>query len=169
MIRSAQEPKTVALRSGSAKDLDGVMSIMSQAFDPAFGEAWTRAQCAGILPMPGVRLTIAEDDKGEAVGFSLHRTVTDEAELLLLAVSPNARKQGIGKNLLDRFVADAERDGVRQVHLEVRENNQALGMYRSAGFRPLGRRKDYYSGKSGNSFDALTFARKLEVPIPDGL
>ena len=169
MIRSAREPATVTLRSGSANDLDGVMSIMNHAFDPAFGEAWTRAQCAGILPMPGVRLTIAEDHNGEPVGFSLHRAVADEAELLLLAVNPHARKKGIGKALLDRFVADAAREGVRQVHLEVRENNQALAIYQSAGFNPMGRRKDYYCGKNGKSFDALTFARRLEVPIPDRL
>lgn len=169
MIPFARQPAIVTLRNGSAKDLDSVMSIMNDAFDPAFGEAWTRAQCAGILPMPGVRLTIAEDQNREPVGFSLHRTVADEAELLLVAVSPHARRGGIGRKLLERFVEDAAEAGVHQVHLEVRENNHALAMYQAAGFRPLGRRKDYYCGKNGNSFDALTFARGLEVPVPDRL
>ena len=40
-------------------DLDDVMSVMNEAFDPQFGEAWTRSQCAGILPMSGVSLMLA--------------------------------------------------------------------------------------------------------------
>src|SRR5436190_10939912 len=71
----------VHLRQGSVDDLGQVMRIMGAAFQPCFGEAWTRSQCAGILPMSGVKLTIAEDPD-VAVGFSLMRSVADEAELL---------------------------------------------------------------------------------------
>ena len=41
----------VRLRRGGVDDLDDVMRIMTAAFQPCFGEAWTRSQCAGILPM----------------------------------------------------------------------------------------------------------------------
>jgi hypothetical protein len=34
---------------------------MTAAFPARFGEAWTRSQCAGILPMTGVRLMLAEN------------------------------------------------------------------------------------------------------------
>ena len=30
------------------------MAVMDGAFGDSFGEAWTRSQCAGILPMDGV-------------------------------------------------------------------------------------------------------------------
>ena len=37
-----------------------------------FGEAWTRSQCSGILPMAGVSLSLARDGDGSGVvGFSL--------------------------------------------------------------------------------------------------
>ena len=78
------------LRPGEVDDLDAVMDIMGSAFSARFGEAWTRSQCAGILPMYGVSLTIAEGRNGPS-GFSLVRTVADEAELLLLAVDPDAQ------------------------------------------------------------------------------
>ena len=90
----------VRLRSGEAADLDQVMRIMTEAFHPSFGEAWTRSQCAGIMPMHGVTLTIAENGRAP-VGFSLVRAVADEAELLLLAVDPQEQRRGIGQALLD--------------------------------------------------------------------
>ena len=56
-------------------DLDAVMAVMSAAFGSRYGEAWTRSQCAGILPMAGVSLTLARDaDSGRRVGFSLARS-----------------------------------------------------------------------------------------------
>ena len=98
---------------------------------------------------------------GKVAGFSLHRTVAAEAELLLLAVAPERRRRGFGRGLLDHFIADARAAGAEKVHLEVRENNAALAMYKAAGFRLVGRRRDYYCGKDGSRFDALTFAKDV--------
>jgi len=150
-------PDMAKVRSGSADDLDSVMVIMVRAFAPCFGEAWTRSQCAGILPMHGVSLTIAERD-GSAVGFALARAVADEAELLLLAVDPAAQGHGVGKALLDHFVAASQAIGATQIHLEVRDGNSAIRLYRDKGFQLVGRRRDYYKNLSGERYDALTMA-----------
>src|SRR5689334_11854044 len=48
----------VRLRRGDSGDLDDVMEVMDAAFGSRFGEAWTRSQCAGILPMTGVCLVV---------------------------------------------------------------------------------------------------------------
>ena len=88
------EARTVRLAPGESADLDAVMDVMTSAFDPGFGEGWTRSQCAGILPLSGVLLMLARDEQGKVQGFSLLRTVADEAELLLLAVAPKARRRG---------------------------------------------------------------------------
>ena len=77
----------ITLRSGRGGDLPLVDTIMQEAFDPRFGEAWSSSQCAGVLAMPGVWLTIAELD-GAPAGFAMVRAILDEAELLLLAVRP---------------------------------------------------------------------------------
>jgi ribosomal-protein-alanine N-acetyltransferase len=47
------------------------------------------------------------------------------------------------------------------VHLEVREGNPAVILYRSAGFSVAGRRRKYYRGRFGGEFDALTLSREL--------
>ena len=64
--------RAVLVRLGTSRDLDDVMEVMDAAFGDRFGEAWTRSQCAGILPMAGVSLMVARDvDSGAAIGFSL--------------------------------------------------------------------------------------------------
>src|SRR5204862_96820 len=89
----------VELREGGPHDLQSVNRIMQEAFDPRFGEAWTSAQCLGMLSLPGVWLVVASID-GEDAGFALARAVVDEAELLLLATRPAARRRGVAGALL---------------------------------------------------------------------
>ena len=164
MSTTAPRPRVVSIDPAGAEDLDDVMRIMDRSFVADFGEAWTRSQCAGILPMSGVRLSLARTGSGEARGFSLLRTVADEAELLLIGVVPDARRQGIGRALIDHFIAHASQAGATRLHLEVRDGNFAIGMYRQAGFKLAGRRRNYYRGSNGELFDALTLVRtSMEV------
>jgi ribosomal-protein-alanine N-acetyltransferase len=160
-MSSAAETIRVRLAPGESADLDAVMDVMASAFDPGFGEGWTRSQCAGIMPLSGVLLMLAEDDRGEVCGFSLLRTVADEAELLLLAVSPKARRRGVGGSLLDHFIEHGRRTGARRLHLEVRDGNPAVAMYQASGFMAEGRRRKYYTGADGSQHDALTMAREI--------
>jgi ribosomal-protein-alanine N-acetyltransferase len=154
--------RPVRIEAGTSDDLDSVMEVMEAAFGTRFGEAWTRSQCAGILPMAGVSLMLTRDgDGGAPIGFSLARSVMDESELLLLAVAPDHRRRGFGRALLDRFLDQARAGGVVRAHLEVRDGNPAIEMYRGAGFTPIGRRRNYYRTSDGQQFDALTFALDL--------
>jgi ribosomal-protein-alanine N-acetyltransferase len=153
--RPENASEVVQLRPGQAEDLNKVMVIMDAAFRPTFGEAWTRSQCAGILPMAGVSLTLAERN-GVCIGFSLMRIVADEAELLLIAVDPAGQRKGVGRALLAQFVRVARLAGANRLHLEVRDGNPAVALYNAAGFSVAGRRRDYYRAPSGDRHDALT-------------
>lgn len=155
---SSAAPLLVISRAGG-EELGDVMRVIERSFDPQFGEAWTRAQCAGILPMSGVTLLLARSE-GEPVGFSLSRQVSDEAELLLIGVVPEARGRGIAGHLIDRFVEDAQARGAHHLHLEVRDGNPAVSLYDQHGFSIAGRRSRYYRGLNGEMFDALTMVRK---------
>jgi ribosomal-protein-alanine N-acetyltransferase len=152
----------VRIAPGTADHLGPVMKVMDAAFGDRFGEAWTRSQLSGILPMAGVSLTLAVDRAREAVlGFSLVRSVADEAELLLIAVLPDEQRRGVGGVLLDQFLERAREEKVRRVHLEVRDGNPAIAMYLRAGFSPVGRRRKYYRAVDGKSYDAITLASEL--------
>jgi [ribosomal protein S18]-alanine N-acetyltransferase len=152
-----KEPE-ITLTEGGLLDLDAVMRVMDESFDPAYGEAWTAPQCAGLMPMPGVWLSLARRGN-EVIGFALARVVVNEAELLLLAVKREGQRRGVGKLLLDRFISIAADRGAERLHLEVREGNHAVKLYTRSGFTEVGRRRNYYSGRDGQVYDALTLAR----------
>jgi ribosomal-protein-alanine N-acetyltransferase len=152
--------RVVELSAGSAADADAIERVMNAAFDPRYGEAWTRSQCIGILAMPGVWLTIAR--VGETVaGFALSRAIMDEAELLLIAVDPAHRGNGVGGALLRSTIAACEDRGVKRLHLEVRANNPAIALYTGHGFEREGVRRNYYRSRTGEAFDAHTYARAI--------
>lgn len=150
-----------SLEAGESADIPEVMAVMEAAFGDAFGEGWTRSQLAGILPMTGVSLVLARSPNSGCAGFSLARRVADESELLLIAVVPQRRRQGVGRMLLDHFIAEARDFGIKRVHLEVRDGNAAVAMYCATGFEPVGRRRNYYQGSDNRRHDAITFARNL--------
>jgi ribosomal-protein-alanine N-acetyltransferase len=152
----------ISVAEGGLSDLDAVMRVMEDSFDPIFGEAWTAPQCAGMLPMPGVWLSLARSGD-EVIGFALARVVVGEAELLLLAVKRAGQGRGVGQLLLDRFVSIAAARGAERLHLEVREGNHAVKLYSRSGFSEVGRRSNYYSGRDGQVYDALTLARPTRL------
>ena len=148
----------ITVNEGGVLDLNEVMLVMNDSFDPAYGEAWTAPQCAGLIPMPGVWLSVARHGDS-TLGFALGRVVVREAELLLLAVKRDSQRAGVGRRLLQRFVEIAVARGAHRLYLEVRDGNPAIKLYRSAGFSEVGRRKNYYTGRDGQIYDALTLAR----------
>lgn len=148
------------LKSGGVGDLPIVDVIMRAAFDPRFGEAWTTSQCMGILSMPGVWMTLAWDQE-TPLGFALSREVAGEAELLLLATHPTHRHRGVAGALLRSMMADARARGAKTLHLEVRAGNDAVRLYRTAGFVKVGERSNYYRGATHQLFDAHTYVCDL--------
>ena len=151
-------------------DLDRIMAVMEAAFDPAFGEAWTRRQVGDSLTLPNTHYLLAGPDGGPpaegepAVGFALSRGAMDEEELLLIAVAPAYRGRGIGEGLLVRFIAEARARGAERLFLEMREGNPAESLYRRHGFTNIGRRRHYYRRGSAAPLDAITFALHPEGP-----
>jgi ribosomal-protein-alanine N-acetyltransferase len=153
-----------------ADDVDRIMAVMSSAFDPEFCEAWTRRQvedalvlgnCHYLLAGPGGSLITPDMAVNATTGFAMTRSSFEEEELLLIAVVPDARRQGIGDQLLARFAADAKQRGATRLLLEMRRGNTADALYRRHQFVPVGLRKNYYRTLGGPRVDAITFARDI--------
>lgn len=145
---------------GDARDIAAIMPIMDSAFDPAYGEAWTAAQCLSLLAVPGSGLLMAKN-ADEAVGFALTRWILDEEELLMIGVKPDFQRRGIAAALLRDIIVRARKSLRNRIFLEVRSNNPALYFYRQFGFEQSGVRKSYYRGANGDRFDATTMALNL--------
>ena len=148
-------------------DLDAVMQVMDAAFDPAFGEAWTRKQVSDALSMPNTYLILADSagnppaDPSLTAGFAMSRGAVGEEELLLVAVMPSARRRGVGLALLETLARQARERKVRRLFLEMRDGNPAEKLYRQYGFTVVGRRRGYYRKSRLGPIDAITFAKDL--------
>ena len=117
---------------------------------------WSAAEFEGLLAQPETFLETHDD------GFAVGRVAGPEAELLTLAVHPEARRLGVGRILLARFEARAARDGATETLLEVAETNTAARMlYAGAGYGLAGRRPGYYRPASGPAIDGLILRRHL--------
>lgn len=120
---------------------------------------WTAAEFAELLASPLCFLLT------EAQGFLLGRVIADEAELLTIAVAPEARRQGEGARLLAAFAQAAKARGATTAFLEVAENNAAArALYARAGWAQAGRRKGYYHSPEGDALDAVVMTLPLAPP-----
>ena len=124
----------------------------------AFAAPWSEAEFADLLQQAGV-FAVEEPD-----GFILIRVVLDEAEILTLAVRPQARRIGLGGRLVGQGAVRAAQAGAVRLFLEVAEDNVAArALYERAGFAQIGRRKAYYAAPDGGRTDALVLGLDLSV------
>lgn len=150
-------------------ELGGMMAVMDRAFDPLFGEAWNERQVESALLVPGTRFALIDatgvigppSPSVPTAGFYLSRQVVDEEELMLLAVDPAMRRQGLASRLLENLKTSAAERGTIRIFLEMREDNPAEYFYRKFDFEQIGFRPDYYRGADGSLRAALTFATLL--------
>lgn len=151
---------TGAIRLTPARvgDVAAVMRVMDVAFAPAYGEAWSGAQLLTLFALPSARVCIAWAGE-EPCGFSAARIAGPESELLLLAVDPAWRGQGVGRLLIQDWQVWAAAQGADEYFLEMRADNDAIHLYARVGFSEVGRRAAYYRGNDGVMRDAITMRR----------
>ena len=111
---------------------------------------WSGAEFAAALADP-YGIVIHEDR-----GFALGRVVAGEAELLTLAVDPQARRGGMGQRLVTQFLTASRAKGAESVFLEVAATNVAArALYEKCGFVQTGLRRAYYRDGDGRGVDAV--------------
>jgi len=123
---------------------------------------WPAAEFASLLEHPLVF------SLNEAEAFLIGRAVAGQAELLTLAVAPQARRRGLGKRLVQRFLYQARLRGAEEAFLEVAAPNlSARALYVHAGFAEAGLRRGYYRSPGDSPVDAVVMRRSLgPFPVP---
>lgn len=122
---------------------------------------WTAGNFRDALAA-GYAAQVAER-AGRVVAFGVMMLAPGEAQILNVSVVPDARREGLGRELVLRFLDDAARMGALQVFLEVRVSNaRAIALYEGVGFVRIARRASYYpAGSDGVREDALVMRREL--------
>jgi len=86
-------------------------------------------------------LCLVAEESGGIAGFIVAREAAGEYEILNLAVAPDRRRRGVGRQLLSALLGRVS----GPVFPEVRASNRAARrLYESCGFHPVGIRENYY-------------------------
>jgi ribosomal-protein-alanine N-acetyltransferase len=100
-------------------------------------------------------VALGEDD--QVLGYAGLATTPDEAWVQNIAVRRTVQRLGTGRRLLETLLAEAERQQIKQILLEVAvDNAPAQRLYATYDFEPVGIRRGYYQP---SNTDALVMMR----------
>jgi ribosomal-protein-alanine N-acetyltransferase len=129
----------------------------------AFAKPWSMAEIAKLMENPAVFAIVSRN--ADPQGFAMAWAAAGDAELLTVAVIPEARRKGVGASLVSAVSVSALVRGSASMHLEVAEDNLAArALYAKLGYEEAGRRHAYYAGEGG-SIDAIVMRRTLPRPV----
>jgi len=118
-------------------------ALLAELHATSFPAPWTEEDFALFLRQPGLAAWAAGFEHPS--GFILVRHVAEEAEIITVAVRPEARRHGVGRALLIHAMEELRRHGVAALFLEVATTNAAaIGLYAAQGFVTCGKRRNYY-------------------------
>nr|WP_166990205.1 ribosomal protein S18-alanine N-acetyltransferase [Microbacterium chengjingii] len=154
------------IREATLSDLDAIMALERLSFAPDdwSSESMTR-EIESEHTMYLVAFAGAQLAGAQLAGYAgvLAPSGSTDADIQTIAVAPDHRRAGLGRELMSRLIAHAASARAKAVFLEVRADNPgAQQLYRSLGFGELGVRPRYYRG----GIDAVVM--KLDHPGESG-
>ena len=116
-----------------------------------FSHPWSEATVASEIKS-GFSDFFGAFSEEKLAGYIGGRTIAGETEIFNVAVSPEFRRKGIAKALIEKFIEAVREKGTQVIFLEVRASNlPAIALYEKNGFVFCGIRKDYYSDPKENA------------------
>lgn len=127
-----------------------------------FAQPWSANLFLRELRLPFSRILLARTPSQagfELVGYVCHWLDGGAVEIQNVAVAPEWRRRSIARRLLEHVLAQAAHAGAERAALEVRiHNHPAIRLYRTLGFREVGRRRGYYA----DGEDALLMELRID-------
>ncbi|MBQ9066831.1 MAG: ribosomal protein S18-alanine N-acetyltransferase [Clostridia bacterium] len=118
-----------------------------------FANPWSPEGIEESFNNPAYYFFVCRNDDGEPVGYISYYQVRDEAFINNVAVTESARRQGVGRALVQRAEQSARDNGAAFLSLEVRRSNDpAIELYESQDFEVEGVRRKYYRDPEEDAF-----------------
>lgn len=132
----------VTIRLMTVEDVDSVVMIENQSFSVPWSRSAFKAE---MVENDLAHYLVAHEEK-KIVAYAGMWLILDESHVTNVAVLPDYRGQGIGKQIMTALILYAAQQGANRMTLEVRASNEvAKNLYRQFGFEEAGIRKNYYS------------------------
>ncbi len=114
--------------------------FVAQLEQDLFSDAWSHESLTEELCCPFAKSYILTEN-GVPCSYGLFRLMAEEGEVLRIGTSPEKRRRGFARALLEHFL----NEGAETVFLEVRAGNTpARSLYEALGFRKKSLRPRYY-------------------------
>lgn len=124
----------------------------------SFPQPWTRGMFEREISVPISHFFIAKIS-GKIIVYGGYWQVEDEAHIINIAVHPDFRNKGFGREILGFLIETIIKQGLNRVLLEVRESNLAARkLYEANGFKIVGFRSRYY-----NDEDAVLMIKTIKT------
>lgn len=133
---------SLEIRTATVEDLDAILEIEQSEFGVT---AWSRDMLREEITGTHRRYLVVVDDGSSVRGYGGIQAIGEDGDIQTIALAPEIKGTGQGRRLMNALLDEAGSRGVRQVFLEVREDNPvARSLYLSLGFTEIGVRQRYY-------------------------
>ncbi len=137
---------TWQFRRADTADLERIMQLETSTFA---SDAWASDTMQSELASPNSWYLVAfrpeTPEKLDAYAGLLAPPGVEDADIQTIAVAPEARRSGLGRNLMRALMNEAVKRGATTVFLEVRADNPAAQqLYATLGFEQIAVRPRYY-------------------------
>ncbi|WP_226913507.1 ribosomal protein S18-alanine N-acetyltransferase [Gephyromycinifex aptenodytis] len=157
MSQEALRLRSARLRELCWRDIEQLADLETELFG---ADAWSQATWWSELAGRPRRAYIVLESETEILGYAGLDLAGEVADVMTIAVAPAGQGFGYGRRLLGWLIETARAYGAAHLMLEVRaDNDPAAGLYSSAGFTTISRRRRYYQP---GDVDALIMRLPLE-------
>ncbi len=170
---AAPVERRVRFRPMALADLDAVCELEKRAYAHPWSARHFQDSLAAGHPvvlllgeaLPG-EVLLAPVDGQVLLGYMVAMRGVDEVHLLNITVSPDHRRQGWARFLLDALALWSRGQGAHCLWLEVRESNTpARALYTRYGFCQVGLRKGYYPNGPREREHAIVMSLLLDRTV----
>ena len=147
MLDIFKRKKPILIVDMSPEHLQQCADIHCQSFSRGWSDGVLREMLAG-RGMYGLVAKRTGGPREAILAFIIYRMVARECEIITVTTAGEHRGKGAARALINEMIRHCLTDRLEEIFLEVDEGNQAaIRLYRSFGFKPVGKRSAYY--KSG--------------------
>lgn len=151
---------TLQFRELKIDDIDAILQIEKSSFETP----WSRRQFEDEFNNRDLTIPVGAEVSGRLTAYAFLWIIMDECHLANIAVHPEWRRKGIGRELLGQVVEIAREKNCVKMMLEVRKSNRsAIALYEQSGFHKVGIRKHYYRDGFLRTEDAVLMDLDLSV------
>lgn len=142
---------------------EGDLSQMLAIERLSFPSPWSEEDLKTALNSGGRLRCLGLSENARLIGWGCFAAGFSEAHLMTVAVHPDLRRRGYGRQLMQSLMQAASDCGAKYMELECRRSNLAAqALYKSLGFIRVGVKPGYYTDTGD---DALIY---VNLKLPEG-